>query len=269
MTIAEITQALERWAPAHLAEGYDNVGLLVGDPTETLTAALLTLDITDEVLAEAQARGCGLIIAHHPIWFGKRTRLTPADYAGRTMLRAARLGIGLYAIHTNLDNIQTGVNAEIARRLGLQAPKILAPGPQTDPEGQPAGAGMIGSLPQALTLPAFLARVKAAFQTGGIRYAAPDLPPDEAHIRRVAVCGGAGSFLTQAARTAGADALVTSDITYHKFFDADGQLVLLDIGHFESEQFTPQLLADFLRNIFPNFAFLISEVNTNPVRYYC
>jgi putative NIF3 family GTP cyclohydrolase 1 type 2 len=84
----------------------------------------------------------------------------------------------------------------------------------------------------------------------------------------VAVCGGAGSFLTGAAIAGGADAFVTADITYHKFFDNEDKLLLLDIGHFESEQYTSELILQFITEKFPTFAVYLSETPTNPVKYY-
>jgi putative NIF3 family GTP cyclohydrolase 1 type 2 len=126
------------------------------------------------------------------------------------------------------------------------------------------GSGMIGSLPAPLSRTDFMAMVKKTFHCGGIRYA--DAPVET--VRKVAWCGGAGSFLIAAARRAGADAFITGDITYHKFFDNEDEMLLLDIGHYESEQFTSELIYDYLSKKFVNFAVRLSKLKTNPVQYY-
>ncbi|GAB4405050.1 MAG: Nif3-like dinuclear metal center hexameric protein [Bacteroidia bacterium] len=262
MKIRTLVQALEAWAPPAAAESYDNTGLLTGNPESTATGVLINLDMTEEVVLEAVARGCNLVVAHHPIWFMPRKRLTPDDYVSRAIIAAIKHDIALYAIHTNLDNIRSGVNARMAAQLGLLDTTLLQPHPKT-PEAGAWGAGMIGYLPVPLSPPDFLQYVKTRFQCGGIRYAAAPLQ----QIHLVAVCGGAGSFLTEAARRQGAHAFMTADITYHKFFDNENSLYLLDIGHHESEQFTSQLLHDFLSEKFPTFGVHLSAVYTNPVRY--
>ncbi|MDX2286515.1 MAG: Nif3-like dinuclear metal center hexameric protein [Bacteroidia bacterium] len=259
MKIRELAAVLEQWAPLPAAESYDNPGLLAGEPEAEIRSVLVSLDVTEAVLDEAQQLGANLVIAHHPIWFTPRKRLTGEDYVSRILIRAIRQDISLYAIHTNLDNVRSGVNHRICERLGLEPEGFLRPAP-----GGELGAGMTGMLPAALPQAEFLQRVKAAFGCGGIRYAAGG----PAQIRRVAVCGGAGSFLIPDALRAGADAFVTADITYHKFFDAEGRCLLLDIGHYESEQFTSQLICEFLSKHFRNFAVHLSGVRTNPVHYF-
>lgn len=260
MKIREITSAIEAWAPPPLAESYDNVGLLVGDPNEEATGALVNLDVTDEVLDEAKSNGINLVITHHPIWFRPRNKLNGEDFVSRIIIRAIREGINLYACHTNLDNIHTGVNNKICDKLGLGDRKILSPKAE-DPN---IGSGMIGELEQPMEKEAFLAKVKSAFDCGVIRYS----DSASSTFRKVAVCGGSGSFLIADALKAGADAFVTGDITYHKFFENEEKMLLLDIGHFESEQFTSELMRDFLLENFPKFAVRLSKVVTNPVKYF-
>lgn len=126
------------------------------------------------------------------------------------------------------------------------------------------GSGMIGELPAPESEEAFLARLTATFKTLVVRHTATT----GRKIKKVALCGGAGSFMIQAAAGAGADVYVTSDLKYHEFFDADGRLLLADIGHYESEQFSIGLLFDFLQEKFPNFAVLKTGINSNPVRYF-
>jgi hypothetical protein len=125
------------------------------------------------------------------------------------------------------------------------------------------GAGAVGEFQEPIDFKAFLNRVKTAFGTT-LKYTAPH----KTTIQRVAVCGGSGSFLLGAAKAVGADVFITADYKYHQFFDADGTISILDVGHFESEQFTIDLIADRLSEKFPKFAVLKTEVNTNPIQYY-
>jgi dinuclear metal center YbgI/SA1388 family protein len=126
------------------------------------------------------------------------------------------------------------------------------------------GSGLIGELPEELDERAFLARVREVFRLSVIRHT----PLRGRPVKKVALCGGAGSFLISKALAAGADFYITSDVKYHEFFDANDRLVIADIGHFESEQFTVDLLFEILREKFPNFAVLKSDIKTNPVNYY-
>lgn len=363
MTIQSIIQALERFAPPAYQESYDNAGLLFGNPDWELKGALLTLDATEAVLDEAIAKGCNLVVAHHPIVFGGLKRITGRNYVERVAIKAIKHDIAVYAAHTNLDNVRAGVSAMMAQQLGLERTRVLDPkkdllrklytfvpagqaaavqdalftagaghignysecsfsgegtgtfrgGEGTDPfVGRPrerhseaevklevifpvqlegkvtaallkahpyeevafdvvklenrwaeVGSGLIGELPEAMEEMAFLAMVKERFRTGCVRYT----PLRGKKVRKVAVCGGAGSFLLKQARAAGADAYVSADFKYHEFFDAENQLIVADVGHFESEQFAVDLFYHILTENFSNFAPLKSTINTNPVNY--
>ncbi|MEM8584636.1 MAG: Nif3-like dinuclear metal center hexameric protein [Bacteroidota bacterium] len=259
-TIKNITDYLEAIAPLHLQESYDNAGLIVGDPNREVTGVLTSLDCLETTVAEAVERGCNLIVAHHPIVFKGLKRLNGANYVERTVIEAIKRDVAIYAIHTNLDNVFEGVNKRIAETLDLRKYKILKPKGE-DPH---IGSGMIGELPNAMEPPAFLAYLSERMQTQVVRHTEPLGEP----ISRVAVCGGSGGFTLGAAKRLGAQVLVTADYKYHEFFDADGEIMICDIGHYESEQFTTQLLAERLRNNFSTFAVLCTERITNPVRYY-
>jgi dinuclear metal center YbgI/SA1388 family protein len=262
MRLREITDYLESIAPLELQESYDNSGLLVGSPEKEVTAALVCLDSTPVVIEEARQQGCNLIIAHHPIIFGGLSKLTGTTYVERTVIEAIRHDIAIYAIHTNLDNVlQKGVNGRIADILELSERSVLHP-LQDASEGR--GAGVIGMLPQPMPGRDFLAYLQERMQTDVIRHTAvlKEL------VSKVAVCGGSGSFLLEQAVAGGAQAFVTADFKYHQFFDADGRLMICDIGHYESEQFTVDLILDLLREKFPNFAARSSETVTNPITYF-
>ena len=128
---------------------------------------------------------------------------------------------------------------------------------------QGIGAGVIGDLETEMDEAAFLQQVKEVFRADVIRHTLLRNRP----VKRVALCGGSGAFLIRKAAAGGADVYITADVKYHEFFDAEGKMVIADIGYYESEQFTVDLLYDLLREKFPTFAVLKSGVQTNPVRY--
>ena len=154
MTVQDIAQALESWAPPPVAESYDNVGLLVGLPSQALTGILINLDMTEMVVEEAVEKGANMIVAHHPIWFSGRKRLNGEDYVSRTIMAAVKQDIALYAIHTNLDNVRTGVNQKIADKLGLRDTTFLVE--KKGETSEEVGSGMMGTLPVALSKAGFL-----------------------------------------------------------------------------------------------------------------
>jgi len=364
MTVRDIIQSLEHWAPAEYQEGYDNARLIVGDPNAKVEQVLCTLDCTEEVVREAIEKGCQLIVAHHPIVFGGLKSLTGKNYVERTVMMAIKNDVSIYAIHTNLDNVWTGVNRKIGEKLGLQDLKILSPKKEvllklftfvphaslesvrnalfaagagsigdydhcsfgqegagtyrgnedtnpaigtpgsdhTEPETKlevvlpihlqrqvvaaliqahpyeevaydlirlenmypRLGSGMVGELTTETAMSSFMKDVSKSFKLKALRHT----PILKQKIKKIAFCGGAGRFLLPDAIASGADVFITSDVKYHEFFDADGKIVIMDIGHFESEQFTPELIKEYLDEKFPTFAVLLSEAGTNPVHYY-
>ena len=362
--IHQLLHCIEQLAPPSYQESYDNSGLITGNASWSCTGALLSLDCTESVVEEAIASSCNLIIAHHPIVFAGMKKLTGADYVQRTVIKAIQNNIAIYACHTNLDNVQNGVNRKIGEKLGLKQLRILQPKegilrklvtfvPQShhqkvldalfaagsgcignydscsfNVEGtgtfrgnadstpflgeagklshekeirievvfespyqsrlkeallashpyeevafdiyplantHPAvGSGMIGEWDNGVDEEAFLKQVKACFKAGVLKHTAFTGKP----IKKVAFCGGSGSFLLKEAIRKGADAYITADLKYHEFFDADARLLLVDTGHFESEQFTPEIFYDCIRKNFPTFAIHLSKTNTNPINYF-
>ena len=328
------------------------------------SGALCTLDATEAVIDEAIQKGCNLIVAHHPIIFVGLKKITGKNYVERAVIKAIKNDIAIYAIHTNLDNLLSGVNKMIADKLGLVNRKVLLhkkntlmklmvfvpeshaekvrnalfdagggkignysecsfstkgtgafkPGERTNPflgeQGKrevvneekvevifPAylreklvnamkaahpyeevahdlialensfdevGIGLIGELETEMDETDFLHFIKKQFRLEVIRHT----PLLNKKMKKVALCGGAGSFLIKNALSAGADFYITGDVKYHEFFDAENRMVIADIGHFESEQFTINLLYDILHLKFPTFAVQKSEVRTNPVHYF-
>jgi dinuclear metal center YbgI/SA1388 family protein len=363
MKLAELTSYLESLAPLAYQEDYDNSGLIVGNADMDIQQALVSLDCTEAVVDEAIAKGCQVIVSHHPIVFRGLKKFNGKTYVERVIEKAIRHNIAIYAIHTNLDSIDTGVNARICQTLGLQDCRILSPksgllkklvtfvptnyaskvrnalfnagaghignysdcsfntdgtgtfkaGENTDPfVGEPGkrhsenevrletvypanleskilmalfmehpyeevaydlypitnqyqnvGSGMAGELEEPMDEAEFLQLVKYKMNASVIRHTNLRGKP----VKKVAVCGGSGSFLLKHAIAAGADVFITADFKYHEFFDAEEKIVIADIGHFESEQFTQNLLCEIIREKFANFAVRLTEVNTNPIKY--
>jgi dinuclear metal center YbgI/SA1388 family protein len=364
MKIKELTNHLEQFAPLNYQEDYDNCGLLVGDANAEIWNALVTLDVTLEVVEEAIVKNCNLIVAHHPLIFKGLKKLNGKNYIEKSVIKAIKNDIAIYAIHTNLDNVTNGVNFKIAEKLNLQQVSILKPKSgtlmkltvfcptentpklqnalyaagageignysncsfksagigsfkpnaaaspvigqnnkyeeveenrlevvfpaylkdkildamrrnhmyeevayylhQIENKNQEVGSGAIGTLPEAMSPTDFLAHLKKSMNLKVIRFTETESDT----IKKVAVCGGVGSFLLSDAKNAGADAFVTADYKYHEFFDAENQIMIADIGHFESEVYTKDLIVEIISKKFTNFASYLSEIDTNPIKYY-
>ena len=364
MKVKEITSCIESFAPLSYQESYDNAGFQAGDPEQEVSAALLCIDVTEEVLHEAVRRKANLIISHHPVIFDGIKKLTGSCPAERIIMEAIRKGLSVYSAHTNLDAVHLGVNLRIADRLELMKPLILSPvkgklrklvffvptehaaavrekifeagagqigeydmcsfnthgegtfrgsdksSPFVGKKGQMhtepelrvetifpkeregrilgalieshpyeevaydiypldnvydrAGMGMVGELEKSLSETDFLGLLKERFGVRMIRHTRFS----GKKVKKVALCGGSGSFLLPKAIASGAGAFLTGDVKYHTFFDADGKILMADIGHFESEQFTTEIFYDLLIKKFPKFAVHLTQVHTNPVNYY-
>ena len=259
MSIREIAALIEAFAPLAWQEEYDNAGLIVGRPDDEVHGILLAVDVTEAVLDEAEAKGCDLIITHHPIVFKPLKRFNSADYVQRCVERAIRRGIALYACHTNLDSAPHGMSWTLAGMLGIGALQTLQP----TEAGSPAGFGVVGTLPEPVELFAFLRQLQRTLGVRCVRHSAPVLP----RVQRIALCTGAGASLIGEARRAGAELYITADLKYNDFMTPDGALVVADIGHFESEYCAINLLFGILsKNLF-NFALHKSENSQNPVNY--
>ena len=258
MKIKEVAEALERFAPLPLQESYDNAGLQIGLTDADASGVLLCLDVTEEIIEEAEREGCNLIIAHHPLLFRGLKCIADRNLVERCVRRAILAGITIYAAHTNLDNAVGGVNFAIAERLGLQNVRILQPLPSGE-----GGSGIIGELPDATNPLTFLGQVKHEFHVASLQH---NLLPTRP-IRRVALCGGSGDFLLSQAIKCGADAFLTGEMGYHQFFGYDNQILIAALGHYQSEQFTVQLMAKILREACPSLRIVETKINTNPIHY--
>lgn len=371
MKLQTILSVLEEMAPLAYAEDFDNVGLLTGNPDQEINGVLVCHDALEAVVQEAIIKDCNLIVCFHPILFSGLKKITGKNYVERSIIKAIKNDIAIYAVHTALDNHKEGVNKIICNHLGLKNTKILLPKEKfirklvtfTIPENheqlrnalfeagagnignyedcsfnskgigtylgneysnpeigerfefvenveikievtlekhleskilqalfknhcyeevayeiyelqnqhQNIGLGMIGELETELSESEFLTLVKDKMQCGVIRHSAFL----NKKIKKVAVLGGSGSYAIGKAKAMGANAFLTADLKYHQFYESENQLLLADIGHFESERYTKNYIVDFLIKKITNFApslplgrIILSEENTNPVKYF-
>ena len=264
MKIREIIGALEQFAPLSLQDSYDNAGLQIGLTGDAdASGALLCLDITEDVIDEAVARRCNLIVAHHPLLFRPPKHIVGEDYVQRCIIKAIKSDVAVYAAHTNLDNAPGGVSWRMARKLGLQQVQTLKPCAHSETPEANTGAGVIGVLPQSLALDGFIAKVKETFHADSVRFN----NWRGKQVQRVALCGGAGAFLMEDAVRCGADAFITGEIGYHRFFGYENDILLMEIGHFESERFTLELLRDIIAAQAPDLPVIETNIRTNPIHY--
>jgi len=363
MKVKDISSYLDTEIPIAYQESYDNSGLQVGDPDNEIDTALISLDVTEDVIDEAIEKGCGIIITHHPLIFFPLKKLTGKTYIERILMKAVKNKIAVYSSHTSLDILKDGVSRKMADKLNLQNIKVLSPlknrllklvtyipeshlekvrealfetgagvignydrcsfsqsgtgsfrgGENTNPfagekgkfhiekevrfetillshikdqviaalksthpyeevaydlyslenEYNEAGFGCVGELPVQIEEKEFLLHLAEIFKAEGIRYS----KITGKKIKRVALCGGAGMTLLGEALKSGADVFVTADIKYHDFFNAENKILLADIGHYESEKYSTEILYNLIIKKFPTFAVRFSETNTNPINY--
>lgn len=364
MILKELISILETWAPPSYQESYDNSGLIFGNPESEISGVILSLDCIESTIQEAIDKKCNVVIAHHPIVFKGLKKLTGKNYIERTVIKAIQNNIAIYAIHTNLDSISTGVNKKFADKIGIKNPQILRPKANTlkqlttyipkshldtvrdalfsagmgeigdykecafvspgegsfkalsqanphigktnerhyeqelkleivfpdylqntaihtlkkahpyeevafqiinlENTNSYVGSGMYGELENEMKVLDFLHHLKSTFKVGCIKHTSLV----HKTIKTVAICGGSGSFLLGDAKAKKADIFITGDFKYHEFFDAEDKIIIADIGHYESEYLTIELIDEKLREKNCNFAVYRSELNTNPVNYF-
>ena len=237
-----VMNALERIAPRHLAEDWDNTGLLVGSYAQKMERILVALDVDDTVVAEAIERRADMIVAHHPAIFRGMKQLRTDLPLGRRLAALLTHGIAVAAAHTNLDITRGGVNDVLAARLGLEKLSSFITTAQTD--GSAESLGRIGTLPTPVAIDDFAHSVCKRLGVSHVRLVrAADRP-----VRRVAVVGGAGAEFIDTAVRRGADVYVTGDVKYHEAQRAAEQgMHLIDAGHFGTEVPVLPVLADLLR----------------------
>lgn len=264
MKTGEIIDYLDRQFKPEYQEDYDNAGFLIGDAESNYTGALITLDVTPDTIDEAIDKGLSLIVSHHPLIFKGLKRITNNDVTSRMVSKLIKNNISVYAAHTNLDNLDWGVNGILANKIGLTDCRILRPSQASVPD---IGAGMIGLIPQPMPILDFLSLVKARLGIPILRTSQFAIQNSKFKIHRVAVCGGSGSFLINDAKSAGADIFLTGDLKYHDFQQADDEIIIADIGHYESEQFSKEIFYSVISEKFSNFACQISEKSGSYINY--
>ena len=261
MTVKDILNCITEIAPLHWQESYDNAGLQVGDLNAEAHKALICLDITEAIVDEAIAKKCDLIVSHHPLIFRGLKHLTPETYIERAVMKAVKHDIAMISMHTNLDSSYLGVSRVLAERLGLKNLLFLQPSAE---EPEVCGVGMIGEFDTAMEEKDFLQLVAETIGSPCLRHSVLT----GRKVKKVALCGGSGSpFMPDALRQK-VDAYLTADIKYHDFFVPEGNVLLVDGGHFETEQFTKELICELIRKKFPTFAAEIAETRTNAVYYF-
>lgn len=257
MTVKDIAETIEAFAPLNLQEDYDNAGLQVGCPSGQVSAVMLCLDVTDEVLNEAIARQCNMIVSHHPLIFRGLKNLTGADETQRIVMRALETGVAIYSAHTNLDSAWNGVSHEMAHRLGVRDIEVLHP---TGADAH-VGLGVVGNITPVPKLK-LLRRIKEEFDVKALKYSSQS---PQLVVKRVALCGGSGASLIKDALKAGADLYVTGDVKYHDFATFGLQMVIADIGHYESEYCSMQIFSRIIRQQYPDLVVYFSEDQRNPI----
>ena len=260
MKIKEVIDALERFAPLPLQEGYDNAGLQVGLTETEVSGALLCLDVTESIVDEALEKRCNLIVSHHPLLFHAIKTLSDINYVQRTVMKAIENHVTVVSMHTNLDNAQGGVNFKMAEKIGLEYVRFFD---EKIVDDITSGNGVIGVLPTEMDSMAFIDKVKKVF---GVECAQCNQLLHR-KISKVALCGGAGSFLLDDAIKTGADAFITGEMHYHDFFGHEQEIQIAVLGHYQTEQFTNEILYSILREAFPLLSLYMTETNTNPIKY--
>ena len=206
-------------------------------------------------------KGCNLIVSHHPLIFRKLARISDENYVQRTVRKAIKNDITIVAMHTNMDAAAGGVNFKIAEKLGLRNVQFFAGEKEVD--GVKGGEGVIGEVAEDLAADDLVLMLKERFGVECVQCNQLLRRP----IRKVALCGGAGAFLLDAAIKAGADAFITGEMSYHEYFGHEQEIQICVIGHYQSEQFTGEIFRSIIQENFPDAKCCISEINTNPILY--
>ncbi|MCF2670239.1 MAG: Nif3-like dinuclear metal center hexameric protein [Butyricicoccus sp.] len=255
-TVNDILTCLEQFAPYDLAESWDNVGLMAGDRTQTVSRVLCALDVTETVAQEAHRIGAQLIVAHHPLIFTSVRHVTADDVTGRVLRFVTKNDISVICMHTNADCAQGGVNDALAAVLGLSHVVNME-------AGENGMLGRVGDLSAPMSAQEFAVYVKSALHAGGVRYT-----DGGRSITRVAVGGGACGKMMDAALTKGADAFVIGDCSYDLMQRAQALgLTLVDAGHFPTENPVAQTFASHLAAQFPTIETIVSTDHADCIQF--
>lgn len=262
MKLHAIGKYLESLAPLPLAESWDAVGWLVGDPSASAARVMTCLTVSPPTVDEAIVEEVDLVVTHHPIPFRPVARLTSDSYTGGLLWRLARAGIAVFSLHTAWDSAAQGINHQLAAAVGLGDIRPLIPRPEL-PAG--LGAGRVGQLAAPISVGAIWRRLQPVIQVAECQY----VGSWNRNVQRVAIgCGSGGSFL-DAARRAECDLLITGEASFHTCLEAEGSgIQLLLLGHYGSERFAMETLSRNLQRAFPDLTVWPSQREADPIRWH-
>ena len=260
--IAQVSQFLNQFAPTRLAEEWDNVGLLVGDPKLVVERMMTCLTVTPESAAEAISQQANLIVSHHPIPFRPIKRITTETVASKLIWDLIRAGVSIYSPHTGFDSAVTGINQSLAQRLGITDAIPIKP-ILDDP--QQLGSGRIGKLSASKGLSEFIDQIKADFDLKTLQA----VGDGQQAVNKIAIaCGSGGSFLSAAIR-AGCDTFVTGEATFHTALEAKANgIAMVLLGHHSSERFAVDALANTLAKEFADITVWASKDESDPLNWF-
>jgi len=259
--LADIRRFLDGFAPPALSEEWDNVGLLVGDAEKSIRRVMTCLTITPESCQEAVDQQADIIVTHHPLPFKPLRRLTSESTPGRLLLQLIRAGIAVYSPHTAFDSAAEGINQQLAGGIGLVNIQPLVPA--SDGSVMTLGSGRWGKFTAPVSISEVASRLKSFLKIPVLQAVAPA----NASISTVAIaCGSGGSFLEHAQRR-GIELLITGEASFHTCLEAEATGVhLLLTGHFASERFAVERLAEILTLQFPPLQVWASQQEADPLR---
>ena len=257
--LADVAAFLEQFAPARLAAEWDNVGLLIGDRRADVTRLMTCLTVTPESAGEAIDERANLIVTHHPFPFRPTKRITSDTVEGRLLLDLMTARVAVYSPHTAFDSAASGINQRLGEGLRLTGLSPL----EADDEDPTAGTGRFGAA-NGISLGEVARRCAAFLQIDGVQIVGePDRP-----IERVAVACGSGGELLVAARTAGCDCFVTGETRFHTCLEAEATgMALVLVGHYASERFAVEALAEILGSEFPKLSCWPSRRERDPLTW--
>ncbi|HYF01771.1 MAG TPA: Nif3-like dinuclear metal center hexameric protein [Patescibacteria group bacterium] len=259
--LRDFLDIIERELPHGTAMEGDRLGLQIQSGRTEISSVLVCLDVTDEVILEARTIGCDCIVTFHPLLFAPMFSIAESDRIGRLTAELIRQNIALVSIHTNFDAFSQGTSEILAEKLGLDVTGVLIP----DPNYEGRGVGAVAVAREAIRPEEFLQRVSAVC-LAPLRFS----EPVSEFIEKIVIVGGSGSDFLKDVLKSGADAFITADVKYHTFHRASGHVMLIDAGHYETEQFVPEGITGLLKNLFSEWRinFSTTRTLTNPVRYY-
>lgn len=252
MTAREVANIIEAFAPIETQEIWDNSGFCIGSPSTEVKGLFLGFDCTPDLLREAIAAGANMVVTHHPLIFNGVKKIDQDTFLGEAICLAIKNDLVVYAAHTNADKAFGGVNSLMTERLQLSDVKPI----------DDSLLCLVGNLPKPMTSEQFSDYVKERFGIAQVRTSRAIEKP----ILHVAVSSGSGASFIETARFSGVDAIVTGDVSYHRFFCEDDFFVV-DMGHYESEIDIVSVLFEILRKNYPNFAVSMTTNNNNPIYY--